>query len=475
MIWKTAWKNIWRNRVRSLVVISSVTVGILAGVFSIALMNGMIAQRVDDALNEEISHIQVNNRAFRINNDPTLSVRNRDSLIGQIASVPGIAAITSRVVITGMAGTAGKSAGVQIIGIDPENEKKVFTLFSKIKPGTGGYFERESKQYQALIGEDLAKELNIVRYSVDSATITCLRNNCIPEDITERLSALKGKRFDNEKEFIKATKSFLSPGESKKYGRLITEQARVFREGAKLTLTFLDRENNQVGAVFRITGLYDVANSMFEKSSVFVRNNDIKMLTGIDDDSFHELIIKITDIAQTDEVTTAIADKLQSLEVLSWKKIMPDLAMMTDMVQQFYLIFGLIILAALAFGIINTMLMVVLERTREIGMLMAIGMNKRKVFSLIMLESVFLSLTGGVAGMIMSWILVLTTSRTGINLSQYSEGFEAIGYSSVVYPVISAGFFIIVTIMIILTGVASSIYPAMKALKFNPSEAIRAD
>ena len=115
---------------------------------------------------------------------------------------------------------------------------------------------------------------------------------------------------------------------------------------------------------------------------------------------------------------------------MSWKKISPDLAMMTDMVSQFYLIFGLIILAALAFGIVNTMLMVVLERTRELGMLTAIGMNKRRVFSMIMLESVFLSLIGGVVGMIVGYLIITLTAHTGINLSQYAEGFEALGYSA---------------------------------------------
>jgi ABC-type antimicrobial peptide transport system permease subunit len=160
---------------------------------------------------------------------------------------------------------------------------------------------------------------------------------------------------------------------------------------------------------------------------------------------------------------------------MTWKKIQPDLAMMTDMVSQFYLIFGIIILAALAFGIINTMLMVVLERTRELGMLTAIGMNKRKVFSMIMLESVFLSLIGAVAGMIISSILISITGNTGINLAQAAEGFEALGYSAIVYPKISAGFFVIVTILILITGILSSIYPAMKALKLNPVEAIRAE
>ncbi|MEI6048642.1 MAG: FtsX-like permease family protein [Bacteroidota bacterium] len=475
MIWKTAWKNVWRNKVRSLVVISSVTIGIFAGVFSVALMNGLIAQRVDDALNEEISHIQITGKDFLINNDPRLVIRNPEETLSRIRSANGVDAISERTVITGMANTATKSAGVQIIGIDPEKEKHVFTLSKKIMPGTGDYFEKESKFNLALIGQELAKDLNIIRYSIDTSTLSGLKEKGVPENIISKLIPLAGKRFANEKKFIKEMKTIFSSGESMKYGLLIRQEAWSFREGARLTLTFLDTDNNQVGAVFRLTGLYDLANSMYEKSTVFVRNTDLKKLTGIPGDDFHQLVVKIGSLDQTDALTTKLAEKLPELEVMSWKKIQPDLAMMTDMVGQFYLIFGLIILAALAFGIINTMLMVVMERTRELGMLTAIGMNKKKVFSMIMLESVFLSLIGGVTGMITSYILIRITSNTGINLSKYTEGFEALGYSAKVYPQISAGFFGGVTILIIITGVLSSIYPALKALKLNPVEAIRAE
>jgi putative ABC transport system permease protein len=137
MIWKTAWKNVWRNKGRSLVVIASVTVGIFAGVFSIALMNGMIEQRINDAINDEISHIQINCKNFRINNDPQLVIGNSEKVLSVIRSVDGVAGISERTIITGMANTASKSAGVQIIGIDPDLEKEVFSLYSKVMPGTG--------------------------------------------------------------------------------------------------------------------------------------------------------------------------------------------------------------------------------------------------------------------------------------------------------------------------------------------------
>jgi ABC-type lipoprotein release transport system permease subunit len=475
MIWKTAWKNVWRNKIRSLVVISSVTVGIFAGVFSVALMNGLIAQRVNDALNEEVSHIQITNKDFRINNDPLLIITNSERTLSSIISIEGISAISERTVITGMANTASKSAGVQIIGIDPQKEMQVFTVNKKVMTGSGSYFETESRFNLALIGQELAKDLNIIRYQVDTSTFSSLKTMGVPESIILKLNPLTGKKFANEKQFIKEMKNVFSAGEARKYGVLIRKKAWSFREGARLTLTFLDKDNNQVGAVFRLAGLYDITNSMFEKSTVFVKNTDLKKLTGLGENDFHQMAVRIRNIDNTDAVTDILAQKLPDLEVLNWKKLQPDLAMMTGMVEQFYLIFGLIILAALAFGIINTMLMVVIERTRELGMLTAIGMNKRKVFSMIMLESVFLSIIGGVAGMIISYILINISGHTGIDLSQQAEGFEAFGYSAIVYPVISNGFFGIVTILIIVTGILSSIYPAMKALKLNPVEAIRAE
>jgi len=153
----------------------------------------------------------------------------------------------------------------------------------------------------------------------------------------------------------------------------------------------------------------------------------------------------------------------------------PELAMMTEMIGMFFGIFLGIILFALAFGIINTMLMVVLERTKEIGMLKAIGMNKKKLFNMIMLESVFMSLIGGVFGMLISKFFIILSSKNGINFSGYSEGFEELGFSAHIFPSIDNFYFILCAILIVITGVIASIYPALKALKLNPADAIRTE
>jgi ABC-type antimicrobial peptide transport system permease subunit len=120
--------------------------------------------------------------------------------------------------------------------------------------------------------------------------------------------------------------------------------------------------------------------------------------------------------------------------------------------------------------------MAVLERVKELGMLMSIGMNKKRVFTMIMLETVFLSLIGAIAGMIISYVIIWYTGKHGIDLSAlYQEGLEAIGFSAHIFPKLGLSAFVELTLLVILTGIIASIYPARKALKLNPAEALRID
>jgi ABC-type lipoprotein release transport system permease subunit len=475
MILEIAWKNIWRNKTRSLIVIAAITIGVFAGVFTIAAMNSSVVQRIDSAVNEELSHIQINNKDFRSSADIRNIIKDYSSVISVLESTPGIKNTTGRIVIRGIASTSSKSTGVEITGIDIEKEKEIFTLSQKLIPGTGSYFGSDTKFNTVFIGEKLAKDLNIIRFILSREALERLKAGGLPAAIISKLESIKDQRYPTDKKFSEAVGNILTSQEKKKFGLKIKDTAWSYREGSKIILSFLDINNDQTSAVFRISGIFRTNNDMFEALSLFIPINELRALTGMKEDTYHRVIARLDDSDLTDEITPKLRESLSGLEVMNWKEIQPDLAMIADMVQQIYGIFMAIILAALAFGIVNTMLMSVLERTRELGMLAAIGMNRRKIFSMIMLESVFLSLVGGIMGMAVGGAVIAATAEKGINLVKYSDGMEAMGYSAHLFPTINAQFFIMTTILIVLTGILSSVYPARKALKLNPVEAIRGE
>lgn len=245
--------------------------------------------------------------------------------------------------------------------------------------------------------------------------------------------------------------------------------------GSKIVLTFQDHEGNLTGAAYRICGIYHTSNSVFDESNVFIGKTSIRQLLMNDPLDIHEIAVRLKETDEIEPIQTILSDMFPPMLVRTWKQVDPLLGMMEDFTDMWLYLFMTIILLALGFGIINTMLMVILERTRELGMLTAIGMNRQRVFFMIMLESVFLSLTGGISGMILGFVLILTTAHYGINLSNFAEGLEKIGYNPVLYPSLDIKFFIVLTIMVILIGILASVYPAKKALKLNPSEAIRTE
>jgi ABC-type antimicrobial peptide transport system permease subunit len=130
---------------------------------------------------------------------------------------------------------------------------------------------------------------------------------------------------------------------------------------------------------------------------------------------------------------------------------------------------------ALLFGIVNNMLMAILERRRELGMLMAVGMNKRKLFVMILVETLMLGFVGGPIGIVLGDLSTRAMMGIGIDLTSKKEGLANLGVQSVIYPEIVPEYYIIVAIMVVLTALIAALYPAFKALKLNPVQAIRGE
>ena len=474
MIWSISWKNVWRNKNRSLVVIIAVTLGIISGVLLVGIMEGWVKQRLHDAIYNEVSHVQIHNTEYLKNEEILLTVRDTTEMVRAIEALPGLKGWVMRTRMVAMVNTPWANTGVIVYGIDPEKEKQVTEIYKKIVPGGGEYLDKE-KPGNIFISDKTAEILKLKQYIITDEVIDRLKAEKVPEVILSQLDTLKDVRFRSPKEFREALKGELTKKELDSYGLQIIDYALDFRIRNKIQITISDETGTPVQGTFRVCGIYKTTNGGFDQATVFVNSRELAGLYNGKSVLTHEIAILLNDIENADSVKEKLTGISPDNTISTWKELAPDAAMMNDYMIMYYFIFIGIVMLALAFGIINTMMMTILERTKELGMLMAIGMNRKRVFNMIMLETVFLTLVGAVAGMLSGWVIVEALGKTGIHFSTWGEGFEAIGFAAIVYPVITPDFFIIITVMVIVTAIISSVWPARKALKLIPVEALRTE
>ena len=241
---------------------------------------------------------------------------------------------------------------------------------------------------------------------------------------------------------------------------------------SKVVLTFQDLDHEITAGAFRVVGLYDTGNKPFDEGNVFVRRADINRLLG-EDAMTHELSFFLDNPQRLAEVQAATKVILPELLVEDYREVAPDLQLYEGQIQTSATIFMTIIMLALLFGIVNTMLMAVLERYRELGMLMAVGMNKGRVFGMIVLETFYLAILAIVPGLLLGWGTVVFLAKRGIDLSVFGNGLSQFGMSHMVYPQLQSGFYVQLAVIVASTALLGALYPAWRAIRLRPVEAIR--
>ncbi|WP_064605135.1 ABC transporter permease [Photobacterium sp. J15] len=241
--------------------------------------------------------------------------------------------------------------------------------------------------------------------------------------------------------------------------------------GSKVVLTLTSASGEVTGGAFRVRGIFKTPSSAFDDGNVFVRRTDLSALAGID--GVHEVAI----LLGNDNDAFAFKDELQAQissqnTVRDWQEVQPMLASIIKQMGPSNAIMLGIYVVALAFGIVNIMLMSVFERTREFGVLMAVGMQKHKVFLLIMLETTCLGVSGAVLGILGSIGLVAVFQQTGIPLGKMAEGLGAFGVDTTLYPQVSVSDYQMVFITVVAASVLAALYPAHQILKKRPVDAM---
>ena len=401
-ILKIAWRNVWRNKLRSLVVITSMVLGLWSGLFTIAMSNGINEQRVKSAIDTYLHHVQIHNPSFEYNLDINKSIKNPLKIVNELENNNLVKGYSSRIIISAMASSAHGAEGVKIIGIDSKNESQFSDISKNIIKGS--YFTK-IKSKPALIGKKLAENLKL--------------------DIKKKLS-----------------------------------------------FTFVDDKGDLQRIKFKVEGVFKTSSSIHDSGNVYVKKEDLNQLL-INNSIVHEVAILSNNIDNSDILKAELQNLFPKNKVETWRDISPELGSVQELMIWFFFIFMSIILVALSFGIANIMLMAVLERKRELGMLMSVGLNKTKIFLMILFETIFISFISLPAGITLSYLMISYYGKVGIDLSIVSEGLEAFGMKSIVYTDLPLDYYIKITILTLFVTLISSLFPARRALKLDPAEAVR--
>lgn len=348
-----------------------------------------------------------------------------------------------------------------------------------------GHFQIHSKSYEdeKLVTDTIPHFENVISTVRSYKSVKGISSRVIIEGMASSATSSNGVRIlgidpENEKNVTYIYKHIVNGNyfdESWKNQIVIGEKLADnlgVRIKSKVVLGFQGIDGSIIYGAFRVTGIYKTESSIFDKSNVFVKQDDLLKLINSDEIS-NEIVVRLSSVQQVDSVYIPIKNKFSNLSVKDWSQIAPELKFYYEMLTVQMNIFVGIILFALLFGITNTMLMSVMERVREFGILMAVGMKRSRVFFMIMLETITLSFVGGIAGLIVAQIPIEYFGKVGINLSAFTEGLSQWSLGTYLYTSLPFSFYPPLVIMILVTAIIGAFYPAIKAIKLKPASAIR--
>jgi ABC-type lipoprotein release transport system permease subunit len=225
---------------------------------------------------------------------------------------------------------------------------------------------------------------------------------------------------------------------------------------------------------FRVRGIYQTDSSEFDRSVAYVRLADAQRLLGAAG-QVTEVAVALERPAAAQELQRELVAALdgQPLDVLRWQEREPRLSAMLDQINSVGWIFYGVVFVAMAFGIANALLMSVYERTREFGVLRALGLPARRLVALVMLESALLTLSGSALGLGIGAGGVAWLGARGLDLAIFSAALRQFSVGTTIYPRIGAADVLSPLVLALVTAGVAALWPALRLVRLRPAQALR--
>ena len=251
--------------------------------------------------------------------------------------------------------------------------------------------------------------------------------------------------------------------------------------GATIALVGQGADGSLANDLYTVVALVNTPLDLVNRQGVVMDLSEARTLFSMPDEA-HEIVVHAHDPAQVDGLVRRMAalPQLAGLEVLDWKRLAPEMVSLVEVVQVAWVfVLGLVFIAAAA-GVANTMLMATFERTREFGMLLALGTRPLGIVRMILAESVALGIVGAGLGTALGVGLVVLTHRAGIDYATLTGGgpteisFAGLRWSLRLYPTLALLDVVRVVSAVVITSVLASVWPALRVARIQPASALRA-
>jgi len=411
---RLAWRNIWRRKRRTMITAFSIAFGVLLSVTFTGSGDYTYTNMIDMGASMGMGHVTVEPPGYHLK--PTLDKRlsNTPELRRQITTMQGVADATVRITGQAMFASARKSVGGAFIAVDPAFETEANNLL--IRSMVEGDIFADKRGRGMVIGSKLAQKLHV-------------------------------------------------------------------KIGKKVVYTTTDANGEIVSDIARVSGIFTTGIDMVDGAMALLPIGSVQKTLDYSDDEATLIAVIIKDQRHAEAMRDTIANlsktahsEAKNMAVLTWKESQPDLAGVIAFDKAGNYISQFLVGLLIAVGILNTMLMSVLERTREFGVMMAVGMSPKTLFRLVMVESFWMAIVGLILGILITAPWYYYLYHTGIDFSNaFGSDFSYGGV--IVDPVFKARLFK-ESIMAILSGVfllalLAGIYPAWRAGRVPPVESLK--
>jgi ABC-type lipoprotein release transport system permease subunit len=240
--------------------------------------------------------------------------------------------------------------------------------------------------------------------------------------------------------------------------------------GDNVSLSVNTANGNVDEQKFTVRGIYSTGTYGFDNATIFLPLAKAQAITQTQNHA-STIFVMLKDTSYTDSVAGAL--KGSGLKVLTWKDLNPLILDWETTANSYISIFYLIILAIAASVIINTLIMSVYERTREIGILSAVGMRGGRIMILFLAESAFLAVGGVLMGLILGVLSVYLFNIHGFYIG--NMGLTGFLVTDTIFARLTMNNTINLSIVTFIVTILAGLYPAIMASRMQPVEALRAE